>query len=74
MLLTNEDGCGSIIQIRSWKDSISTSVDTLNFLLLILMTFQRKLLPEKNNDFMKWYLEFRNEYLNLVEISKNQNK
>lgn len=74
VLLTNEDGSGSIIQIRSWKDSISTSVDTLNFLLLILMTFQRKLLPEKNNDFMKWYLEFRNEYLNLVEISKNQNK
>ena len=74
MLLTNEDGSGSMIQIRSWKDAISTSVDTLNFLLLTLMTFQRKLLPEKNNDFMNWYLEFRNEYLNLLEISKNQNK
>ena len=74
VLLTNEDGSGSLIQIRSWKDSISTSVDTLNFLLLTFMTFQRKLLPEKNSDFLKWYWEFRTEYLNLVEISKNQNK
>jgi hypothetical protein len=74
VLLTNEDGSGSIIQIRSWKDSISTSVDTLNFLLLTFMTFQRKLLPERNDDFLKWYWEFRIEYLNLVEISKNQNK
>lgn len=70
VILTNEDGSGSIIQIRSWKDSISTSVDTLNFLLLTFMTFQRKLLPERNDDFLKWYWEFRNEYLNLIEISK----
>lgn len=74
VILTNEDGSGTIIQIRSWKDSISTTVDTLNFLLLTFMTFQRKLLPERNDDFLKWYWEFRNEYLNLVEISKNKNK
>jgi hypothetical protein len=75
VLLRNEDGSGSIIQIRSWKDSISTSVDTLNFLLVSFMTFQRKLLPERNGDFKKWYGEFRNEYLQLVEIShKNSEK
>lgn len=72
VLLTNEDGSGSIIQIRSWKDSISTSVETLNLLLLTFMTFQRKLLPERKDDFLKWYGEFRNEYLQLVEISQKQ--
>lgn len=74
VLLLNEDESGSVIQIRSWKDSISTSVDVLNFLLLTFMTFQRKLLPEKNEDFQRWYGEFRTEYLNLVKTSKNQNK
>jgi hypothetical protein len=72
VLIPNEDGTGSIIQIRSWKDAIAVTVDTLNFLLISLTTFQKKLLPEKNDDFLKWYGEFSNQYLKLIEFSQKK--
>lgn len=70
-LYDNGDGTVDIIQIRYAKDCTSVAADTLNLLLLTFITFHRKRLPEKKDDFLNWYIEFRIEYLKILEAVKN---
>jgi hypothetical protein len=72
VVVPNDDGTGDIIQIRSWKGAISVSADTLNFILIAITTFQKKLLPEKHDDFLNWYGGFREEYLKLIKFSQKE--
>lgn len=74
VFIPNENGTSDIIQMRYAKDCLAVSVDTINFLLVSFITFRNKLLPEKNNDFQKWYSEFRNNYWKLQEASQRQGK
>lgn len=68
----NPDGTSSIIQIRNPKDSTAVAADTANFLLMTFMTFQRKLLIHRHDDFLNWYGGFRTNYLSLLETIKNR--
>ncbi len=68
----NENGTQDIIQIRYSKDCLAVSVDTINFLIVAYMTVIGKLLPEKNDDYLNWYLGFRDNYWKLQEASQKQ--
>jgi hypothetical protein len=68
----NENGTQYIIQIRYSKDCLAVSVDTINFLIVAFMTVIGKLLPEKNDDYLNWYLDFRDNYRKLQEVSQKQ--
>lgn len=68
----NENGTQDIIQIRYSKDCLAVSVDTINFLIVAFMTVIGKLLPEKNDDYLNWYLGFRDNYWKLQEASQKQ--
>lgn len=74
VFILNENGTSDIIQMRYSKDCLAVSVDTINFLLVSFITFRDKLLPEKNDDFLKWYSKFRNNYWKLQEASQRQSK
>lgn len=66
----NDDGTQDIIQIRYSKDCHAVSVDTINLLIVSFMTVIGKLLPEKNDDYLKWYFGFRDNYWKLQEASQ----
>jgi hypothetical protein len=70
-LFDNGDGTVDIIQIRYAKDSTAVAADTLNFLLMTFITFYKKRLPEKIDDFRNWYFEFRIEYRKITEALKS---
>lgn len=68
----NENGTQDIIQIRYSKDCLAVSVDTINLLIVAFMTVIGKLIPEKNDDYLNWYLGFRDNYRKLLDASQKQ--
>lgn len=64
-LALNNDGTMAIIQIRYPEDAQSVTQNTLNLLLLAYLTYYEARVPEKKEDFQKWYLEFRTPFQEL---------
>lgn len=62
-----ENGCVDIIQIRFPKDAQSVITQAINFLLLIYMEMLKKKLPERQKEFNKWYMVFRDDNKLLLE-------
>ena len=70
-LMPNEEGTIDIIQIRNPKDAQSVTIDTINFLLMAYLSFYKTRIPEKNAEFLEWYLECQ---ISFEERRKKENE
>ncbi|XCF05345.1 DUF5677 domain-containing protein [Tamlana crocina] len=66
-LVPGKNGQTDIIQIRFPKDAQNITVYTLNILLMTYLTFYQKELPERKDDFTKWYSSFQPTFKELRE-------
>ena len=66
-LVPGQKGQTDIIQIRFPKDAQNITVHTLNILLMTYINFYQKELPEKKDDFAKWYNYFQPIYKEFIE-------
>jgi hypothetical protein len=57
-LILNKNGQTDIIQIRFPKDAQDITIQTLNILVITYKNFYEKELPDKKDEFYKWYLKF----------------
>lgn len=61
-LFPNSEGTVDIIQLRNPIDAQSIAISTVNYLLMAYLAFYKIRIPEKNNEFLEWYLEFEKDF------------
>ena len=61
-LFPNSDGTVDIIQLRNPTDAQSVAISTVNYLLMAYLAYYKARIPEKNNDFLNWYLPFKQNF------------
>ena len=67
-LVQNNDGSIAIIQMRYAKDAQSVTLNTLNLLIYSLRIYYQSRLPEKENDYIKWYSEIREPFNQITSL------